>query len=107
MKKIILIFLCLCLCGCRNTKYEISEINWDEIVGLVHANGTVKNNSSKNCETLFIRLEYKSGSLKEQDLCIVHNLSAKETKDFKCLYTGDIKNIETYSIKVKSVECTD
>ena len=108
MKKILLIGLCcLCLCGCSNIKYEISQMNWSEKINLNWVTGTIKNNSSKSCNTLWINLEYKSGSLKEEDLCIVNNLEAKETKNFECLYSGNITNIENYSIDLKSIECVD
>lgn len=106
MKKILFIGLCcLCLCGCGNNRYEISQMNWSGYSNWI--TGTIKNNSSKSCNTLWINLEFQNGALKEDDLCIVYNLSAKETKDFECIYSGDIKDIKSYAINLKSIKCKD
>lgn len=107
-KLLFLVVCCFCLCGCGN-KFQTSEFNWKksgDLYPLYFANGSIKNNSSKNCKTLYIDLVYKNGNLEEKDLCSYYDgINSGETINIECQYSGDIKNIEDYKIEIKDIEC--
>lgn len=110
MKKILFIAVCcLCLCGCGKpfNDYQFSELSYEKMEGTSKAyiiNGSIKNISNNICENkdLSVKIELKSGSIKDTTYIYISNPSIGKIKSFEDIIFTDLTN---FQIKVKEVYC--
>lgn len=110
MKKILFILIyCLCLCGCEKSinGYQFSELSyekWDGVSEAYRINGSIKNISNNICEgkKLSVKIELKSGSIKDTTYIYIFNPSIGEIESFEDIIFTDLTN---FQIKIKEVDC--